>query len=69
MTLGPIMILRLADPAYTERLSAFAKSLGLVVVETGKDFVKLGGDVSDAELGIYLRVWSVLHPAAAVSVG
>jgi hypothetical protein len=50
----------LSDPAYTERLVAFLRSLGQQPVVSGPDSVEL--EASAAEIEIYLRVWRVLHP-------
>ena len=65
------MNLRLSDPAYTERLAAFLRSLGHSPIIAGPDQVELDlgeGETARAELEIYLRVWRVLYPEAAVDV-
>jgi hypothetical protein len=65
------MRLTLNDPAYTERLASFLTSLGQRPVVDGPDHVVLSesDDATDrAELEIYLRVWRVLYPDAAVEL-
>lgn len=61
------MKLRLSDPAYSERLVAFLEDLGHTAraVDGG---VELDQQVSEAELAVYLRVWSVLEPDVGVTV-
>jgi hypothetical protein len=64
------MLLQLSDPAATERLAAFLRSLGQTAEIVADDRVEL--DVADdeaahAEVEIYLRVWRVLHPNAEVT--
>jgi hypothetical protein len=70
---APIVILRLRDPSYTERLASFLDSVGLSAVVAGPGAVELTaalpGRAPDAdELEIYLRVWRVLEPDAVVDV-
>ena len=64
--------LRLSDPAYTERLAAFLRSLGHSPIIAGPDQVELDlpgeGNSAKAEMEIYLRVWRVLYPDALVDV-
>jgi hypothetical protein len=65
------MQISLRDPAYTDRLAAFLRSLGQTAFVDGPDRVELvtdGTDLSRAELQIYLRVWRVLYPEAEVDV-
>lgn len=65
------MHLTLRDPAYTDRLASFLRSLGQRPIVSGPDYVELGdaGDEIDrAELEIYLRVWRVLYPDAEVEL-
>jgi hypothetical protein len=59
--------LRLSDPDYTERLASFLESVGrpTEIVEPG--VLRLRDDVPGAEVGVYLRVWHVLHPDAVVT--
>jgi hypothetical protein len=65
------MQLSLRDPAYTDRLASFLRSLGQRPIVSGPDHVELD-DASDetdrAELEIYLRVWRVLYPDAEVDL-
>ena len=58
--------LHLSDPGYTERLAAFLESLGQAAIVSAPGDLELEGDVTEAELAIYLRVWHVLHPEAVV---
>jgi len=65
------MQLHLSDPAYTDRLASFLKSLGQRPMVTGPDYLELEPVVDDesrVELEIYLRVWRVLYPDANVEV-
>jgi hypothetical protein len=65
------MRLTLHDPAYTDRLAAFLRSLGQRPVIHGPDRVDLNEsdeETDRAELEIYLRVWRVLYPDAAVDL-
>ena len=66
------MQLLIRDPAYTERLASFLRSLGQHPVVSGPAHVKLdppGTPTDRAELEIYLRVWKVLYPDAEVELG
>ena len=60
------MRLLLHDPSYTDRLTAFLRSVGQQprVSESGEIEV----DAPDEELDAYLRVWQVMHPDVAVQV-
>jgi hypothetical protein len=49
-----------SDPAYTERLATFFRSVGQQPVVSGPDSLEV--DAPAAEIEIYLRVWRVLHP-------
>jgi len=60
------MQLRLLDPAYTDRLAAYLRSLGQRPVVAGPDSVEL--DAEPAEIEVYLRVWNVLYPDADVEI-
>jgi hypothetical protein len=65
------MLLQLSDPAATERLAAFLRSLGQTAESVGDGQVEL--DVPDdeaahAEVEIYLRVWRVLNPVDEVTI-
>jgi hypothetical protein len=65
------MQLRLSDPSYTDRLANFLRSLGQTVIVAGPGQLEIElPPVPDgaAELGIYLRVWTVLYPDAEVQV-
>jgi len=65
------MHLSLGDPAYTDRLASFLRSLGQRPLVTGPDSLELepvDDDESRVELEIYLRVWRVLYPDANVEV-
>jgi hypothetical protein len=60
------MQLRLLDPAYTDRLAAYLRSLGQRPIVDGPDSVEL--DAEPAEIEVYLRVWKVLYPDADVEI-
>jgi hypothetical protein len=65
------MLLQLSDPAATERLAAFLRSLGQTAEIVGDG--RVGLDVPDdeaahAEVEIYLRVWRVLNPVDEVTI-
>ena len=65
------MQLLLSDPAYTDRLASFLRSLGQRPLVSGPDSLELepvDDDESRVELEIYLRVWRVLYPDANVEV-
>lgn len=59
--------LHVTDPGYTERLVAFLRSVGQQPVVSGPDALEL--DAAAAEIEVYLRVWGVMHPNAAVRLG
>jgi hypothetical protein len=64
------VLLQLSDPAATERLAAFLRSLGQTATVTAPGRVELDvpdDDAAHAEVEIYLRVWRVLHPDAEVA--
>jgi hypothetical protein len=63
------MQLRLSDPSYTDRLANFLRSLGQTVLVYGPGQLDVDLETTGAtraELGIYLRVWTVLYPDAEV---
>ena len=65
------MQLFLRDPRYTDRLAAFLTSVGRRAVVGAPDRVDIDESTEDAhhlELELYLRVWSVLYPDAAVEL-
>jgi hypothetical protein len=65
------MQLLIRDPAYTERLAAFLRSLGQSPIVCGPVNVELdppSTPTDRAELEIYLRVWKVLYPEAEVEL-
>lgn len=67
------MQLHLKDPAYTERLASFLRSLGQKPIIAGPASIELppsehANDVTRQEMKIYLRVWSVLYPDAEVAI-
>jgi hypothetical protein len=65
------MQLFLRDPSYTDRLAAFLTSVGRRAVVGAPDRIDLDETPEDSqllELELYLRVWSVLYPDAAVEL-
>lgn len=60
------MRLHLRDPAYTDRLAAFLRSVGQQPLVCAPDDVEI--DAEPAELEVYLRVWRVLYPDADVEI-
>jgi hypothetical protein len=65
------MQLLIRDPAYTDRLASFLRSLGQQPIVSGPAHVELDPTASpadQAELEIYLRVWKVLYPDADVEL-
>jgi hypothetical protein len=66
------MLLQLSDPAATERLAAFLRSLGQTAEIVGHGRVELevpDDEAARAEVEIYLRVWRVLNPTDEVTIG
>jgi hypothetical protein len=61
------MRLFLRDPAYTDRLAAFLRSVGQRPIVSAPDHVDVG-DVERDELEVYLGVWRVLYPEAEVVI-
>jgi hypothetical protein len=61
------MQLQVHDPAYTDRLAAFLRSVGQRPIVSGPDAVDVEG-AEAAELEVYLRVWLVLYPDADVKL-
>jgi hypothetical protein len=61
------MRLFLRDPAYTDRLAAFLRSVGQRPIVSAPDHVDVG-DVERDELEVYLGVWRVLYPDAEVVI-
>ena len=59
------MRLLLDDPAYTERLAAFLRSVGQRPTRSGPLALEVA-EADAAELEVYLRVWLVLYPDATV---
>ena len=59
------MQLLVHDPAYTDRLAAFLRSVGQRPVVSGPSAVDVD-ETEAAELEVYLRVWKVLYPDADV---
>ena len=65
------MQLLIHDPAYTDRLASFLRSLGQSPIISGPALVELdppSTPTDRAELEIYLRVWKVLYPDAEVEL-
>ena len=64
------MQLLIRDPAYTDRLASFLKSLGQAPIVCGPAHVELdaASPTDRAELELYLRVWTVLYPEAEVEL-
>ncbi|HEY1563145.1 MAG TPA: hypothetical protein VGF72_00490 [Gaiellaceae bacterium] len=63
------MQLFVRDPSYTDRLASFLTSVGRRAVVGAPDRVDLEESAEDPqrlELELYLRVWRVLYPDAAV---
>lgn len=61
------MQLLLHDPAYTDRLAAFLRSVGQRPIVSGPSALDVD-ETEPAELEAYLRVWKVLYPAADVQL-
>jgi hypothetical protein len=62
-----MMQLLVHDPAYTDRLAAFLRSVGQEPVVAGPSAVEITGSDA-AEIEVYLSVWHVLHPDVAVEL-
>jgi hypothetical protein len=65
------MQLLLRDPSYTDRLAAFLTSVGRRAVVGAPDRIDIddsAGDSDQLELELYLRVWHVIYPDAAVEL-
>lgn len=65
------MQLLIHDPAYTDRLASFLRSLGQSPTISGPALVELSPPTTStdrAEMEIYLRVWKVLYPDAEVEL-
>jgi hypothetical protein len=65
------MQLHIREPAYTDRLASFLRSLGQEAIVSGPEQVDLDTprtETDRAELEMYLRVWRVLYPAAEVEL-
>ncbi|MFL5959855.1 MAG: hypothetical protein ACJ75G_06290 [Gaiellaceae bacterium] len=65
------MYLFLRDPAYTERLAAFLRSVGRHALVAAPDRVDLEERPDESltlELELYLRVWRILYPDAEVEL-
>jgi hypothetical protein len=65
------MQLLIRDPAYTDRLASFLRSLGQSPIVSGPEQVEIDPprtETDRAELEIYLRVWRVLYPDAEVEL-
>ncbi|HZS24718.1 MAG TPA: hypothetical protein VFA30_06980 [Gaiellaceae bacterium] len=58
------MQLHIRDPAFTDRLVAFLRSVGQDPVV--RDPATIDVDLTPEEVEVYLRVWSVMHPGATV---
>lgn len=61
------MRLHLTDPAYTDRLAAFLRSVGQRPTVGAPGELELE-EIEIDELEVYLKVWRVLYPDAAVMV-
>lgn len=62
------MQLLVRDPAYTDRLASYLRSLGQHPIVSGPRLLDLDPGPDVAELEIYLRVWRVLYPDAEVEL-
>jgi len=61
------MRLLLHDPAYTDRLAAFLRSVGQRPLASGPLALEVT-ETEAAELEVYLRVWKVLYPDVEVKL-
>jgi hypothetical protein len=59
--------LHLNDPAYTDRLAAFLRSVGQRPTVGAPGSLELA-EIEVDELEVYLRVWRVLYPDADVVI-
>ena len=60
------MRLLLHEPAFTNRLAAFLRSVGQQPIVSGPGQIEV--DAQAEELDAYLRVWQVIHPDAEVEL-
>jgi hypothetical protein len=56
--------LLLHEPAFTDQLAAFLRSVGQQPIVSGPGQIEV--DAQAEELDAYLRVWQVIHPDADV---
>jgi hypothetical protein len=63
---APLVQRLLVDPAYTERLAAFLRSVGQEPLVSAPGALELDAPVD--ELQLYLRIWRVLHPDSEVEL-
>ena len=61
------MHLRLSDPNYSDRLAEVLTRLGQTVHVAAAGELEVDEEVR-SEIEIYLKVWHVLYPEAAVSI-
>jgi len=60
------MKIHLLDPAYTDRLAAYLRSLGQRPSISGPALLEIEGEF--AEIEIYVGVWRVLYPDVEVEL-
>lgn len=60
------MRLLLHEPAFTDQLAAFLRSVGQQPIVSGPGQIEV--DAQAEELDAYLRVWQVIHPDAEVEL-
>ena len=60
------MRLLICDPAFTDRLAAYLRSVGQELRVTSPGRIEV--DAPTEELDPYLRVWEVMHPDAQVEL-
>jgi hypothetical protein len=58
--------LLLHEPAFTDQLAAFLRSVGQQPLVSGPGQLEV--DAQAEELEAYLRVWKVIHPDATVEL-